>query len=139
MNILGVFTSLITFPGVVVHELAHKKFCDWFGIPVYKVAYFRFGNPAGYVMHAEPIKYSAVFWIAFGPLVINSAFVVALSYLSSLQPLWTVKFFVFLWLAFCAGLYAFQAITMCKTLRRKAKRLREAVGLYIYCHIHSCG
>ncbi len=31
--------ALLTFPGIIIHELAHKKFCDWFGVKVIKAVY----------------------------------------------------------------------------------------------------
>jgi len=55
MFIPGKVVSLLTFPGVIVHELAHKIFCEMAGVQVYEVCYFRFGNPAGYVKH-EPVS-----------------------------------------------------------------------------------
>lgn len=60
----GWLISLLTFPGVIIHEWAHKKFCEWLGILVHKVVYFRFGNPAGYVLHEPPKTYKQTFWIS---------------------------------------------------------------------------
>jgi len=47
----GILITICTFPGVIVHELAHQLFCRLLKVPVFKVVYFRFGNPAGYVQH----------------------------------------------------------------------------------------
>ena len=47
----GVLVSAVTFPGVVVHEAAHMLFCRIRGVAVLDVCFFRFGNPAGYVVH----------------------------------------------------------------------------------------
>lgn len=64
--------SIITFPGVIVHELAHQLFCRWCRIPVYEVKYFRIGNPCGYVVH-EPVKSPLKnFLTAMGPFLINT-------------------------------------------------------------------
>ncbi len=52
----GPLSALATFPGVIVHELAHQLFCRWFRVPVLKVCYFRVGNPAGFVIHEPPTK-----------------------------------------------------------------------------------
>lgn len=38
----GVIISIITFPGVIVHELAHQIFCYLMKIPVYEVKYFHY-------------------------------------------------------------------------------------------------
>ena len=40
----GLFVSILTFPGVIVHELAHQLFCYMCNIKVNKVVYFQFGN-----------------------------------------------------------------------------------------------
>jgi hypothetical protein len=63
---------LLTFPGVVIHEFAHKQLCDWYRIPVEEVCYFRFGNPAGYVTHSRPERYFQAFMISLAPVFINT-------------------------------------------------------------------
>ncbi len=55
MIIPGILISMVTFPGVAVHELAHQVCCRICRIPVYEVKYFQVKNPCGYVMH-EPIS-----------------------------------------------------------------------------------
>ena len=45
-----VLISLVTFPGVIVHEAAHLPFCRLRRMPVVEVCFFRVGNPAGYVI-----------------------------------------------------------------------------------------
>ncbi|AGB15259.1 hypothetical protein Halru_0632 [Halovivax ruber XH-70] len=72
MGSLGFLLTLVTFPGVVVHELAHKRVCDLFGIPVLEVCYFRLGNPAGYVRHAEPRRYRHATMITVAPFLLNT-------------------------------------------------------------------
>ncbi|MHB8964238.1 MAG: DUF3267 domain-containing protein [Saccharofermentanales bacterium] len=68
----GVIISIATFPGVIVHELAHQLFCRLFRVPVYEVCYFRFQNPCGYVMH-EPVKDPFKnLMISVGPFILNS-------------------------------------------------------------------
>ena len=70
--------SLITFPGVVMHEAGHKFFCDWAGVRVLEVCYFRFGNPAGFVVHESPRKFSQSFFISVGPLILGTLFSILL-------------------------------------------------------------
>lgn len=67
----GWFISIITFPGTVLHEWAHKKFCDWFNVKVIAVKYFSV-EADGWVIHERPKTYQATFWISIGPLIINS-------------------------------------------------------------------
>jgi hypothetical protein len=79
MFIPGILISIITFPGVIVHELAHQLFCRWFKVPVFEVCYFRFENPVGYVIHEPATKGYQTILISIGPFIINSviAFLVA--------------------------------------------------------------
>jgi hypothetical protein len=72
MFIPGFLIGLLTFPGVIVHELAHQLFCRYFKVPVFKVVYFQLGNPAGYVMH-EAVKNKAQgILISIGPFIVNT-------------------------------------------------------------------
>jgi hypothetical protein len=95
----GWFISILTFPGVIIHEWAHKKFCDWTKVRVNKVVYFRFGNPAGYVMHEKPIKYNQIFWISNGPLIINTLATIFISYIATLTQKESAQFYILLWVA----------------------------------------
>ncbi|KMT45876.1 hypothetical protein EL22_26620 [Halostagnicola sp. A56] len=71
--LIGFLFSLLTIPGVVVHEFAHKKACDLMGVPVVDVAYFRLGTPAGYVTHREPDRYRESFVVSVAPFAFNTA------------------------------------------------------------------
>lgn len=72
MIIPGFLITWATFPGVIVHELAHKIFCHLTGTRVIEVCYFRFGNPAGFVIHETPSSPWKHILIGFGPLVVNT-------------------------------------------------------------------
>jgi hypothetical protein len=68
----GVLISILTFPGVIVHELAHQLFCRLYKIPVFEVVYFKTGNPAGYVLHeVVPNKFQHIM-ISIGPFLVNT-------------------------------------------------------------------
>lgn len=64
---------LLTFIGVVVHEYAHKHFCDYYRIPVKETCYFQLDSPPGYVIHGRPKRYIPGFMISIAPAFINSA------------------------------------------------------------------
>jgi Putative zincin peptidase len=72
MFIPGIVISLLTFPGVIVHELAHQLFCRWCKVPVFKVVYFQFENPVGYVLHEIPSSKWHSILISIGPFILNS-------------------------------------------------------------------
>ena len=72
MFIPGIILSIITFPGVIVHELAHQLFCRWCKVPVFEVCYFRTQNPVGYVIHEPTQKSWHSVLISVGPFIINT-------------------------------------------------------------------
>ncbi|ADB62362.1 conserved hypothetical protein [Haloterrigena turkmenica DSM 5511] len=76
-SLTRVVMRLLAAPGVVVHELAHKQVCHLVGVPVREVAYFRFGDPPGYVRHAQPGRYRESFAISVAPFLVNTVVSVA--------------------------------------------------------------
>ena len=72
MYIPGIVISLLTFPGVIVHELAHQICCRLCRIPVYEVKYFRLKNPCGYVIHESTDNPWKNLMTGMGPFFINT-------------------------------------------------------------------
>lgn len=72
----GFLITWVTFPGVIVHELAHALFCRFFGVDIYAVKYFQFatgfGQPAGYVMHGPTKTANHNVLIGIGPFFVNT-------------------------------------------------------------------
>lgn len=102
---------LASIPGVVVHELGHQVFCHLTGTRVLKVCYFRFGIPAGYVMHERPRSAWRHMSIALGPFFVNSSASLMLGWVavSGRFPgatIWTAKILP-LWLAVAIAMHAF--------------------------------
>ena len=133
MSIYEVLTSLLTFPGVVSHEFAHKFFCDLFEIKVRKVCYFRFGNPAGYVIHDRPDKFIHSFMIDIGPFLINTmlaliSYSVAKFYAESL-----LHWFILVWLGVTFAYHSFpskdDAKNLFKETNRHIKKMNLLAGL----------
>jgi hypothetical protein len=100
-------TSILTFPGVVMHELGHKLFCDWTGTRVIKVRYFRFGNPPGYVIHEHAKNLRSAFLIAIGPLLFNTFVCSGITLLAWVTERDSILFFVLLWVGISSGMRAF--------------------------------
>lgn len=73
--------TILTFPGVIVHEMAHMLLCRLTGTRVLKARLFRLGNPAGYVMHEKPRGAWKTLLIGTGPFFVNTlaGFLIALS------------------------------------------------------------
>jgi hypothetical protein len=107
----GPLIAALTFPGVVVHELAHQFFCRLFGVAIFDVCYFRFGNPAGYVIHEHPTKASQQIWIGVGPFLVNSVVGAIIAAPASIQVLQfeagTPLDYVLIWLGISIAMHAF--------------------------------
>lgn len=111
----GWVVSLLTFPGVILHELAHKIMCDCFNIEVYEAAYFVPGDEkSGYIQHAPASGPMGAFAVALGPMLINTfacgvfGFIplFKLIALDSLQPPDALDW-VLLWASLSFGMHAF--------------------------------
>ena len=130
MFIPGIVISVLTFPGVIVHELGHKYFCDRFNVKVHDVKYFRFGNPAGYVLHDIPDKFYKTFFIDIGPFIVNSAvagtifaLIALLGHLVKVDSgpiVWLTSFFS--WIGFSIAMNAFPSHHDAKILWKESIR-----------------
>lgn len=106
----GAIISVLTFPGVIVHEFAHMFFCKLKKVVVFDVCYFRVGNPAGYVIHEETNDFYTTLLISMGPFFINTI----LCLLICLPAYMPVKFFelenpfsfFLIWLGVSIGMHA---------------------------------
>jgi hypothetical protein len=107
----SVVISVLTFPGVIVHQAAHLLCCRIARLAVFDVRYFRFGNPAGYVIHEATTDFKKIFLVAMGPFFLNSAFCV-LFCSAAFLPLWEFRVadplaYFFYWLGLSLGMHAF--------------------------------
>jgi hypothetical protein len=124
MIIPGEFIALLTFPGVIIHESAHLLFCKWGRVPVFDVCFFRFGNPAGYVVHEPPKNFSLAFLISVGPFIINSLLCIVLCF-PAFVPVRIfdrpdpISYFL-LWLGLSIGMHAFPSTGDAKVLWSQA-------------------
>lgn len=64
--------QLAVAPGIVTHEFAHWLACKLTGTRVHEVCWFRFGDPAGYVVHDRAASATAGVVIGFAPTVVNA-------------------------------------------------------------------
>lgn len=106
--------SLLTFPGVVVHEYAHAWACRRLGIRVVKVCYLRLGNPLGYVLHEQPRYAVQHIMVAVAPFFVSTLAALIVSLLAALfvtnPPSAECRDIVVLagaWLSFSMALHAF--------------------------------
>ncbi len=129
----GWLISILTFPGVIIHEWGHKKFCEWLKVPVYEVVYFRFGNPAGYVLHEETVNYKQTFWVSIGPLIINSLFAIMFSFVASIMQPDSFFIIILLWVAISVGTHSFPSNHDMKHIFEASKKeLKDGGSLWHY-------
>lgn len=106
----GEIIAILTFPGIIVHEMAHLLFCKFRKVAVLDVVYFRIGNPAGYVIHEKTDNFTSTFLVSMGPFFINTL----LCLLICLPAYMPMKFFnidhplsyVLMWLGISIGMHA---------------------------------
>ena len=107
----GIVISVLTFPGIIMHELSHQLFCRWFNVPVFHVVYFQMENPNGYVLHERSTSKWQNMMISIGPFILNTLVAILIAMPSSLavftydqeNPLnW-----ILLYLAFSISMHAF--------------------------------
>lgn len=136
----GQVVSLLTFPGVIVHEIAHRFFADLAGTPVYKVCYFRLGNPSGYVIHGEVKNLKQSFLIAVGPLIVNTILCAVLTFVvivpAILSATENILIFLFLaWTGFSIGMHAFPSNDDMKNFISNVKNAQPHFILLFFAYI----
>jgi hypothetical protein len=126
----GPVIALATFPGVIVHELAHQLFCRWFGVPVLEVCYFRLGNPAGYVIHEPARKGYQSLLISIGPFLINTILGALIAFPAALP---VIRFgsgdlldYFLIWLGVSIAMHAIPSSADAKSLWQSVKQISLA-------------
>jgi len=129
----GFVISILTFPGIIVHEWSHKKFCEWFHIRVHSVKYFSLNKTAGYVIHDIPTKYNQIFWISVGPLLTNSLLTLFISFIASQAIKESYLWGFLLWLGYSVGMHSFPSDTdMQHILNASKKELNQGGSVLHY-------
>jgi hypothetical protein len=128
----GIVITVLTFPGVIVHELAHQLFCRLFKVPVFKVVYFQAENPAGYVLHEKARNSVQAVFISTGPFILNTilgfliALPAALQYkLDAMNPL----DFILLYLGVSIAMHAFPSTGDAQVLWKSVVKAEDASWL----------
>jgi hypothetical protein len=122
----GILIAILTFPGVIIHELGHYIFCRIRNVQVYDAKFFQFDmNVSGYVIHEQPKDFLSVFLISTGPLVINTILCLIVTLPASI-PYYlfgdrSIITFFYLWLGISIGMHAFPSNQDADILWIKAK------------------
>ena len=125
MVIPGFIISMLTFPGVIMHEFIHQLFCRIAGVAVLEVCYFRLSNPAGYIIHESPRNAKQCILIGFGPFIVSTLMGVIIAMPSVIPVIklsaGTAFDFFLIWLGVSIAMHSFPSI-------QDAKKLWEAVS-----------
>jgi hypothetical protein len=103
---MGWLIAIVTFPGIIIHEWAHKFFCDRAGVPVHKTCYFRLGNPAGYVVHGPVHNYGQAILITTAPFIINT-FIAVVAFLVAVNVTHNVTSYILYWFGISVAMHSF--------------------------------
>lgn len=129
----GQVVSALTFPGVVIHEIAHQLLCRWLKVPVFEVCYFRIQNPSGYVIHEKPREPWKNIAIGVGPFFINT---IIGGLVASMGAIPVIKFhtgslidYFFIWLGVSIAMHAFPSTGDAKTIWDIIKEKETGIGL----------
>jgi hypothetical protein len=128
----GFVISLLTFPGVIVHEAAHMLFCKLRGIAVLDVCFFRAGNPAGYVVHEEIKSFTSAFLVSVGPFIVNSLLCIFICFPAYL-PMQVFRVhhplsLLLMWLGLSIGMHAFPSNQDAASLLYYAKKAAKSLN-----------
>jgi hypothetical protein len=132
----GIVITLLTFPGVIVHEAAHMLFCRLRRVAVFDACFLRFGNPAGYVIHEVPRDFTSIFLISMGPFFVNSILCLFFC-LPAMIPFHVfgqpdLLCYFLMWIGISIGMHAFPSTQDAKVLwssARTSAALRNPLAL----------
>jgi len=129
----GFVIAIATFPGVIIHELAHLIFCRLKKVPVLEVKFFQFDmKTAGYVLHGPVEDFGASFLISVGPFIVNSLLCMLICFPASIPlRVFGVSNFpslVLLWLGVSIGMHAFPSTADAANLWAQARKAAPRIA-----------
>jgi len=101
----GELIAVLTFPGVILHEFAHKIACNLLDIKINQICYFQAKNPSGYVIHEPPNTIFESLLITIMPIIIGygcAAFIALITNDLATNFLWWVG----MWFSFSLSMHA---------------------------------
>ena len=120
--------QLALAPGLVAHEFAHSLACQLTGTRVHEVCWFRFGDPAGYVVHDRAASATAGVLIGFAPTLVNALLGAFVAYRPATRLLtgagWDWGDWALAWLGFSVALRAFPSRADAKAMWDAARSAR---------------
>lgn len=127
---LQLLISALTFPGVIIHELAHQLYCRWLKVAVFKVVYFQMEEERmGYVAHERPQTVFQSAMISYGPFSINTllGFLIAFPAAIQLKLGGHMGFvnYAMLYLGISIAMHAFPSVGDARALKDQVNALKS--------------
>jgi hypothetical protein len=112
--ITGLIVAILTFPGVIVRQMAKQFLCYYFAIPVFSVRYFQPWPPVGVLQHEPPSSPLTGIMLIIGQAGINTLLGILIggpavfSFFATDDPIW-LKFLelFFIWLGVSLAVHSF--------------------------------
>lgn len=118
--IVATIISLLTFPGIITHELAHRFFCSIARVKIYEACYFRLGNPSGFIIHEPVDNYWKALFIDIAPFLINTLISLLLFAIAVNLPLNFVAYTLY-WLGISTAMHSFPSNSDAANLWNQSK------------------
>lgn len=124
------FVALITFPGVIIHELSHQMFCRICRVAILDVCYFRTKNPYGYVVHETPRNTYQHILIGIGPFILNTligalialpAVIPVMNFKTPLNNMELLADYALIWLGVSIAMHSFPSTGDAKSIWQAIK------------------
>lgn len=116
----GIYLAVVTFPGVIVHELAHQYFCWLCRVAIFEVKYFQMADPVGYIRHEPVCNPLHQLLIGIGPFIVNTSLGLFIAFSAAIntfildQP--NVLDVIQLYFGLSIAMHAFPSVTDAKVM-----------------------
>ncbi|MDR1982661.1 MAG: metalloprotease family protein [Holosporaceae bacterium] len=130
--------SILTFPGIIIHEWAHKLACDLFKIKVLETKYWSLQG--GYVVHEATEDIKVVAAISLAPFVIGSLMAILLGIVCVIMRNWEILleyFYVVRIFGITIGMHAFPSNQDTSNFLNFAKHYNKKTLVMIASTLHS--
>ncbi len=106
--------AVLTFPGVVLHEIVEQFFCRRMRVAIFKVCYFRFASPPGFIVHEPLPRLRQSLWLGLGPFFVSSALGALIAFPAIVAALefrvYTLTGYVLAWLGISIAMHSFPTV-----------------------------
>jgi hypothetical protein len=123
--------TLVLFPGILTHEVAHLLACYLIGVKVHSSLSLNFVEDDVSIEHAPVTSFPADLAIAVAPFVLNSVLIIS-TLIGVKWAYGTPKAAIFIWLAICFDFTAFPSESDTRSLLQTVQTLPSVARPFGY-------